>query len=556
MRLGTNLLFKTTGIAALIILFFLGAMIFAGLRLVDTIHQTRYNAARVGTEVAWGLASFYSSKVDSGSMDLAEAQAMVKAALSEIRYEGIEYFWINSNELPYPTMIMHATNPALDGRVLDNPAYNVAMGRKQNLFQAMVEVSRGQGEGYVDYLWPRPGDTVPVPKISYVKLLPSWNWIIGTGVYIDLVDAQIQAVFVPIILATILLVAVVGVLLVLTAFNVSGTIIKPLRLSISAVIDLSHGNLAKPALKQDELNRILNRKDEIRDLMSATINVRETLNKVVGSAKSISDQVLQDSAEMATTAGQIASGVTGVAQSSQQLSQGATEQAASAQEVSASIEQMSAAIRQNADNSTQTEELARQSNKDARFSAETVQETVSAMRRIAETTGIIEDIARQTNMLSLNASIEAARAGEHGKGFAVVASEVGKLAERSRQAAGEITALSQNSVAIADKAGLMLENMVTAIQRTTNLVQEISVSSREQDSGAHQISLAMTQLDTVIQQNASVAEEFSATSEEIAGQAKTSAGIASRLADLATELAEAMSFFTTDQELLERTKQE
>ncbi|MDL2404034.1 methyl-accepting chemotaxis protein, partial [Rhizobium mayense] len=142
--------------------------------------------------------------------------------------------------------------------------------------------------------------------------------------------------------------------------------------------------------------------------------------------------------------------------SSEQVSQGATEQAASAEEASASMEQMAANIKQNADNAAQTEKIARQSAKDAEASGDAVTRAVSAMRTIAEKIGIVQEIARQTDLLALNAAVEAARAGEHGKGFAVVASEVRKLAERSQSAAAEISSMSSDTVKAAAEAGEML----------------------------------------------------------------------------------------------------
>jgi methyl-accepting chemotaxis protein len=142
------------------------------------------------------------------------------------------------------------------------------------------------------------------------------------------------------------------------------------------------------------------------------------------------------------------------------------------------------------------------------------------MKQIASKISIVEEIARQTNLLALNAAIEAARAGEHGKGFAVVASEVRKLAERSQTAAGEISKLSKSSVEVAEKAGSMLTKLVPDIQKTSELVQEISASSKEQAGGADQINGAIQQLNKVIQQNAGAAEEMASTAEELSSQAE------------------------------------
>ena len=247
-------------------------------------------------------------------------------------------------------------------------------------------------------------------------------------------------------------------------------------------------------------------RDEIGDLLNSVKTMIEKLKNVVADVQSASDNVASGSQELSA--------------SSEEMSQGATEQAAAAEEASSSMEQMAANIRQNADNAMQTEKIASKSAEDAKQGGAAVAQTVSAMKEIAGKISIIEEIARQTNLLALNAAIEAARAGEHGKGFAVVASEVRKLAERSQHAAAEISELSGSSVEVAEKAGKMLSEMVPDIQRTAELVQEISAASKEQDTGAEQVNQAIMQLDQVIQQNASASEEMASTSEELSSQAE------------------------------------
>jgi methyl-accepting chemotaxis protein len=250
----------------------------------------------------------------------------------------------------------------------------------------------------------------------------------------------------------------------------------------------------------------VDQKDEVGILAQALRDMVAKLREIVGEVQSASDNVASGSEELSASA--------------EQLSQGATEQAASVEEVSSSMEEMGSNIRQNADNASQTEKIALKAAQDAEAGGKAVVQAVGAMKNIAEKISIVEEIARQTNLLALNAAIEAARAGEHGKGFAVVAAEVRKLAERSGTAAAEISELSSSTVTVADQAGQMLVKLVPDIQRTAELVQEISAASNEQNAGAEQINKALQQLDQVIQQNASASEEMASTSEELSSQAE------------------------------------
>lgn len=337
---------------------------------------------------------------------------------------------------------------------------------------------------------------------------------------------------------------------ILLALIIARGILGPLRRTVSMITAMEQGRI------EQRLN--LNRTDEIGQMGDAMDRFSDSLQtEVVASMAALAcgdlttrvqprsdrdalrnslKKVIEDLAVMVrniTNASEnVSSGSQAMSASSEELSQGASEQAAAAEEASSSIEQMTANIRQNADNASETEKIATKSANDAMQGGDAVNRTVSAMKEIANKIMIIEEIARQTNLLALNAAIEAARAGEHGKGFAVVAAEVRKLAERSQKAAGEINALSTSSVDVAESAGQVLNALVPNIQKTAELVQEISASSREQDAGAEQIAKSIQQLDAVIQQNASASEEMASTAEELSSQSE--------------QLAEMIAFFKVE----------
>jgi methyl-accepting chemotaxis protein len=330
------------------------------------------------------------------------------------------------------------------------------------------------------------------------------------------------------------------------AYYITRSITRPLREAVQLVGAISEGDVSVRARveSEDELGRMVRDINRMVANLESTVSVAERLAEgdlaveprllsekdSLGIALKRMVTNLREVVEsVGTAADHVNTGSEQLSVSAQELSRGNSQQAAAAEQTSSSMEEMSSSIQQNGDHARQTDNLARKAAEDAETSGGAVARTTQAIRQIAERIGVIEEIARKTDLLALNAAVEAARAGDHGKGFAVVASEVRKLAERSQTAAAEISKLTLQGVQVAQSATELLTKLVPDIRRTAELVQEISATCSEQATGATQVTKAMTDLDGVIQRNSASAEELASTAEELSGQA--------------SQLRESVSFF-------------
>jgi methyl-accepting chemotaxis protein len=413
----------------------------------------------------------------------------------------------------------------------------------------MAQVARDSGAGFVYYQWAKPGFKKPVDKVSFVKLVPEWGWVVGAGLYLDDVQSALAKIMWTAI--AVVAAAIAGILVLVTLMTRSIT--GPLNKTVSMLQELGRGHLS---------NRLhLERKDEIGQMAKAMDEFAENMQKEIvtplrkladgdldfeirpyddrdvlrGAMKQVGDDLNDIMGRIQSSGIQISGGANQVADTSQSLSQGATEQASSLEEIAASMNEMASQISMSADNAQSANDLSGRMKQAATEGSERMRRMMTAMdevnaagQSISKIIKVIDEIAFQTNLLALNAAVEAARAGQHGKGFAVVAEEVRNLAARSAKAATETSQLIEGSVAKAANAGEIasqtetsLEQMVAEVTKVSDLVSEIAAAAREQAEGIGQVNEGLGQIDQVTQQNTANAEESAAAAEELSSQAES-----------------------------------
>ena len=494
-------------------------------------------------DVGYGILANYHRLEIAGKLSREQAQAAAIDEIKGLRYDKVEYFWINDM---LPRMIMHPIKPELDGKDLStmkDPNGNY-------LFNGFVDLVKRQGAGFYSYLWPKPGFEQPVPKISFVKGFEPWGWIIGTGIYLDDVAGvfnQIALTFALVCAATIVIVLVGSVL-------IGRSVTRPLAKITSLTERLASGD-------SDFEVPYTNRKDEVGELAKALQVFKENAAQIArmhgeqavlkqnadserrkammelagkfeASVQAVVGDLFSDAREMQESA-QILSKTAGEANQRATAMAGACEQASTnVKAVAAATEELSCSI---AEINTRVGQAALVADKAVSNSEKTndvVQGLAVAAEKIGEVIELINQIASQTNLLALNATIEAARAGEAGRGFAVVAAEVKSLASQTAKATDEISAqiaaiqteTQQVVVNIQSIRGTILEvneissSIATAVGQQEAATQEIAASVEDAANGTTQVLQNITRVTNATSQTGGAADQVLGSSGRLSGK--------------------------------------
>jgi methyl-accepting chemotaxis protein len=506
------------------------------LHLKDGMLEDRKAKIRGLVDYAHSQLAFYDGQAKAGLLSLEQAQTLAKEALRTARYDEKEYFWLNDYQ---PRVVMHPIRPELQGK--DMTETRDPTGKQ--LYVEFVKVVKASGAGYVDYQWPKPGLDAPLPKLSYVKGFEPWGWIVGTGIYIDDIDAafkQSAQMLGGISLALIVVLAVLGSLIRASIVGQLGG--EPA--TAAAIMErVAAGDLTADLsgdLRQPKAGSLL-----------------ATLGNMVGALRGLVREVN-------TSAGNLVDSAEAIRTASIEVATAAEHQTDATSAMAAAIEELTVSSSHISESASDTERDSREALTLAQQGSQRVAQATEAIRSIATTVSeasqgiraleeratqistianVIKDIAGQTNLLALNAAIEAARAGEAGRGFAVVADEVRKLAERTSDATTEIeqmiagiqgdtgsavramdAALPEvaQGVELAGNASQSLHGIETSAQRTLERIGEMADASREQSS-------ANTSIAQRVEQIAQMVEETTATIRSTANSAQHLEDIAQHL---------------------------
>ena len=512
--IGISLFTITAAILALILYF----LPFMGSKLMDD----KRIATKGVVDVAFALMSDYDARAKKGEFSVEEAQKRAISRIKSLRYNGSEYFWINDL---HPTMIMHPIKPELDGQNLSDKKDPDG----KRLFVEMASVCKEKGEGFVDYQWSKPGDTKPVPKISFVKLYQPWGWIIGSGIYVDNVAAEVSSIRNRVLMVT----AAGSVIIIIIVFLISMLITRPLKAGVIFANRLAQGDFTVPDL-------VVKSKDESGLLASALNKTKNDLSRLIntamGSVASTSNQVASASEELSATVGQMNKRLDEQAKRSTQVATAATEMSQTVVDIAKNASNIATSAIDTLKIAEAGESVVSQTVSEVRVISNTVAESASRIttlgersKQIFEIVDVIKDIADQTNLLALNAAIEAARAGEQGRGFAVVADEVRKLAEKTSKATAEVGAMIG---AIQDETSKAVQAMT---ESQTRVEKGVSLSAEAGDA-LRRILDSVRGLQSMVQQIASATEEMSTVSDTISSDIEMIADVSRETSGSAAEI--------------------
>jgi len=477
----------------------------AGVEIANKVVQGRKSELVAAVDSAQSIVAGYAAKAKAGQLPLAQAQAQAIEALRIARYGNNDYFHVWTMD---GKSVMHPFKPEWEGQDMRG---KVVDANGQDLVAALTGGLRGStsGAAFVRTQFPRPGKTEAVDKEQYVKLVPEWNWMVGSGVYLDDVHALVRNT----IIQGVAIVLIVLIALGSVGWWIARTVLRQLggepALAAEIVSDVAIGKLnidIPPAPKGS--------------LMADLAEMVEALRKTVSEVRQSTDTVNHAASEIA--AGNL------------DLSNRTEQAASNLIRTASAMEQLSATVKQTADAARTANQLAVSAASVAERGGNMVSEVVRTMETInasstkmADIIGVIDSIAFQTNILALNAAVEAARAGEQGRGFAVVASEVRTLAQRSSSAAKEIRSLIGTSIEkvssgteLVSTAGETMNEIVASVRRVTDIVEEISVAAAEQSQGLQSVHSTVNELDRVTQQNAALVEESAAAAASLRDQSE------------------------------------